>query len=87
MGQLSGVLELPADLELAKKSLMSTLSALYAIIVVCVCVTCTATEIITEKGKSEYTYGSAIIRLFFGANVLKSTQVKCRKIGRFFPSK
>ena len=50
LGQLSGVLELPADLELAKKSLMSTLSALYAIIVVCVCVTCTATEIITEKG-------------------------------------
>ena len=45
------MLELPADLELAKKSLMSTLSALYAIIVVCVCVTCTATEIITEKGK------------------------------------
>ena len=44
-----GVLELPPDLELAKKSLSSTMSALYAMMIVAVCIVFTSTEIITNK--------------------------------------
>ena len=53
-GLLGGVLELPADLELAKKSLMSTISALYAMLLVVICIVCTSTEIITEKVSMDF---------------------------------
>ena len=53
-GLSHGTLELPPDLELAKRSLMSTVSSLYAMLLIVVCSVCTSTEIITEKVSMDF---------------------------------
>jgi len=44
-----GVVDLPFNLEIAKKSLTSTISALYAIMLIVMCLVFVSTEVITEK--------------------------------------
>ena len=44
-----GLLQLPPDLEVAKKSLITAMSSLYAMSLIVACIVFTATEVITSK--------------------------------------
>ena len=50
----SNVFRLPDDLKVAKKSLIATMSELYAMTLIVICLAFTSTEIITEKVPLDY---------------------------------
>ncbi len=50
----AAIFKLPAGLEVAKKSLTSTMSSLYAMTIIVACLTFTATEIISDKVPLNY---------------------------------
>jgi len=51
---LGGVINLPFNLDIAKKSLTSTVSALYAIMLIVTCLVFVSTEVITEQVPIDY---------------------------------
>lgn len=83
-----GVVDLPFNLEIAKKSLTSTISALYAIMLIVMCLVFVSTEVITEKvpmdffeRKGFYTYlylGSILFMCYIFFYVLR-VKVKGQK--------
>lgn len=67
---LGGVVNLPFNLDIAKKSLTSTISALYAMMITVTCLVFVSTEVITEKVPLDYFETKGFYTYLYGGSIL-----------------